>query len=117
MRLPQLLAGNRNADGNYVGRRHTNPVLDSRIYTICFPDGDKLEIAYNILAEQLYLQIDKKGDNISYSKLLLITGKIAKQLIKKTNIVKRMDVIQRRRRRSAGNWKSNGKTVQPAGFL
>jgi hypothetical protein len=61
LEIAKVIGRKRNADGNYVGRAHKIPKLDSRIFVVRFPDGDEKDIAYNILAEHLYSQIDSEG--------------------------------------------------------
>ena len=48
-------------DGNPVGVRHTNPVLDTREYQVEFPDGSTATYAANVIAENLYAQVDEEG--------------------------------------------------------
>ena len=50
-----------NADGNYIGRTHKNPQLDSRVYIVRFPNGEEKDISYNLLAEHLFSQLDSDG--------------------------------------------------------
>jgi Reverse transcriptase (RNA-dependent DNA polymerase) len=49
------------ADGNPTGKGNTNPILDTREYKVEFPDGEVLEYSANIIAENLYSQIDSEG--------------------------------------------------------
>ena len=56
--IAKVLGRKRNADGNYVGRKHSNPILDSRVFTIRFEDGAEKDVTYNVLAEQLYSQVE-----------------------------------------------------------
>jgi hypothetical protein len=51
----------RDGNGKYVGRKHKNPVLNSTVYEIEFLGGERQEIAYNILAENLLSQVDEEG--------------------------------------------------------
>jgi hypothetical protein len=51
----------KDANGNPVGRANNNPILDSRLYVDEFPDGESLEYAANIIAENIYSQVDDKG--------------------------------------------------------
>ena len=51
----------RDADGNLVGRKHQNPILDSRRYIAKFRDGEEAEFAYNVIAEHLLSQVDSEG--------------------------------------------------------
>jgi hypothetical protein len=60
--IAKVIGRKRNSDGNYIGRKHTNPQLDSRIFTVRFPDGDEKDISYNLLAEHLFSQVDAEGN-------------------------------------------------------
>jgi hypothetical protein len=55
----------RDADGNPVGRRNANPILDSREYEVEFPDGATDVFTANIIAENLYSQVDAEGHSYS----------------------------------------------------
>jgi hypothetical protein len=45
-----------------MGRAHSNPILDTRIYNIEFDDGDVTELTTNLIAESIYLQCDPYGN-------------------------------------------------------
>lgn len=60
--IAKVIGRKRSSDGLYIGRKHQNPLLDSRIFVVEFPDGDHKDVAYNILAEHLYSQIDSEGN-------------------------------------------------------
>ena len=60
--IAKVIGRKRDSDGNYIGRAHTNPRLDSRIFTVRFPDGDEKDITYNLLAEHLFSQVDAEGN-------------------------------------------------------
>jgi hypothetical protein len=60
--IATVVGRKRDSDGNYVGRAHNNPILDSRIFTVRFNDGEEKDIAYNLLAEHLYSQVDSEGN-------------------------------------------------------
>ena len=51
----------RGNNGEFIGRLHNNPLMDSREYWIEFPDGDKEKYAANVIAENLYSQVDSEG--------------------------------------------------------
>ena len=57
----KVIARKRDADGAPVGKRNNNPILDTCVYEVQFPDGHTEEYAANIIAESLYLTIDDKG--------------------------------------------------------
>ena len=48
-------------DGTPVGLLNDNPILDSRMYEVQFPDGATQTVTANLIAENLYSQIDKEG--------------------------------------------------------
>ena len=48
-------------DGKPIGKRNANPMLDSRVYEVKFPDGETTEVAANLIAENLFSQIDSEG--------------------------------------------------------
>ena len=48
-------------DGNPVGTRSSNPILDTRQYEVEFPDGATEVYQANMLAEHLYSQVDEEG--------------------------------------------------------
>ena len=60
--IAKVIGRKRNADGNFVGRKHQNPILDSRVFVVEFPDGDQKDVAYNVLAEHLFSQVDSEGN-------------------------------------------------------
>jgi hypothetical protein len=59
--LGTVTARKRDHEGNPVGRSNNNPILDTRIYQVTFPDGDSAEYSANVIAEWLYSQVDDKG--------------------------------------------------------
>ena len=38
----------RNIDGLYIGRAHRNPMLDSRVFTVEFPNGNQQDLGYHL---------------------------------------------------------------------
>ena len=60
--IAKVLGQKRNADGNFMGRKHSNPILDSHVFVVEFPDGEQKDISYNILAEHLHSQMDDEGN-------------------------------------------------------
>jgi hypothetical protein len=48
-------------DGNPVGQRAANPLLDTRQYEVSFDDGATEAYTTNMIAENLYSQVDKEG--------------------------------------------------------
>ncbi|KAI2495086.1 Reverse transcriptase (RNA-dependent DNA polymerase) [Fragilaria crotonensis] len=52
----------RDKDGLPIGTANDNPILDSRLYEVEFQDGYKTSLAANAIAENLFAQIDDKGN-------------------------------------------------------
>jgi hypothetical protein len=48
-------------DGNLLGSQHPNPQLDQREYEIEYDDGTAQRMFGNIIAANLYAQMDKEG--------------------------------------------------------
>ena len=48
-------------DGNVVGSSNDNPILDTRVYEVVFPDGNIKSYAANEIATNMYSQVDTKG--------------------------------------------------------
>jgi hypothetical protein len=69
--IAKVLGCKRGPDGNYIGRAHANPILDSRQFIIEFPDGEQQDIAYNMLAEHLFSQVDEEGNQYRMFKAII----------------------------------------------
>jgi hypothetical protein len=52
----------RSVDYNAIrkGKAHSNPILDSRKYLVEFGDGEVLEYSANVIAKNLYAQVDSE---------------------------------------------------------
>ena len=58
----RVTAQKRDADGNPKGRANSNPILDTREYTMTFDDGDVTNLTANLIAESKYAQCDPSGN-------------------------------------------------------
>ena len=55
----QVISRKRDSQGNPVGRANSNPILDTRVYEVEFEeDGARKFYAANLIAENMYAQID-----------------------------------------------------------
>ena len=54
-------------DGKVKGTYNKNPIHETRVYDVMFPDGAVCHYAENIIAENMYSQVDSNG----YHTLLL----------------------------------------------
>ena len=52
----------RDADGIPIGTAHDNPILDSRVYEVEYPDGYKASLAANVIAQNMFAQVDAEGN-------------------------------------------------------
>jgi hypothetical protein len=48
-------------DGNLIGHSHNNPILDTHIYEVVFPDGHILEYATDVIAENILAMVHEEG--------------------------------------------------------
>jgi hypothetical protein len=51
-------------NGKTIGTYSDNPIMNSIVYEVEFPDGELKEYAANILAENMLSQVDHEGHNI-----------------------------------------------------
>ena len=52
----------KDADGNPIGKYDPNPILDTHAYGVQFPDGSLKSFNMNVIAENLYSQVDAEGN-------------------------------------------------------
>ena len=57
--------------GNIMGRAHTYPILDTRMYQVEFAGGEVTELTTNIIDESIYIQCDKDGNEYLLLDVLL----------------------------------------------
>ncbi len=49
-------------DGNPIGHRSDNPILDTQLYGIKFPNGEVIPLTSNAIAQAMYAQCDVDGN-------------------------------------------------------
>ena len=52
----------REAEGELFGTRKSNPILDTRLYEVEFPDVNVAEFTANVIAENMFSQCDGAGN-------------------------------------------------------
>ena len=57
----KVFAQKRDANGKPVGRAHSNPILDTHEYKVEFTDGSRDIYMANLIAENMYSQVDEEG--------------------------------------------------------
>lgn len=61
MQAATVMIRSKDANGRAKGRASDNPILDTRVYDVLFPDGVIKQYAANVLAEAMYSQVDDEG--------------------------------------------------------
>ena len=67
-----VLSPTKSNDGEETGRHSANPILNTKIYDVMFPDGAVKQYAANVIAENMWAQVDQEGHQ--YRILEGITG-------------------------------------------
>ena len=62
LRPGQVKRRKRDADGNLIGKASSNPILDTSMYEVEFQDGHVESYAANLIAENIYEQLDDEGN-------------------------------------------------------
>ena len=62
LRGNQMARGLLDANGNVMGRSHTNLILNTRTYQVEFAGGEVTEWTANIIAESMYAKCDSEGN-------------------------------------------------------
>ena len=52
----------KDANGIPIGTASDNPILDTRLYEVEYVDGHKASLSANVIATNLFYQIDKEGN-------------------------------------------------------
>ena len=94
----------RDADGNPLGRRNANPILDTREYEVEFPDGATDVFTANLIAENLYSQVDDEGNSYSIMSEI-IDHKSDRSAVSKDDGFETTKNGLKRRRRTTKGWK------------
>ena len=58
----RVVKHSRGLDGEPIGRAHANPLFDTREYEIEFIDGTHEKYQANIIAENMFAQVDREGN-------------------------------------------------------
>jgi len=71
-----------NENGVAIGTYNQNPILDTRVYEVMFPDGATQQYAANVIAENIYAQIDEEGHRYQLLEGILHHRKTSKAVTK-----------------------------------
>ena len=61
MQAATVLGQSTDLDGNPIGEYDSNPMLNTRVYDVMFPDGDVQQYSANIIAQNIYDSDDDDG--------------------------------------------------------
>ena len=61
-RRERVIKQSRGPSGEAIGRAHTNPLFDTRKYDIEFTDGAIERYTVNVIAENMFAQVDEEGN-------------------------------------------------------
>jgi hypothetical protein len=86
MRTGTVNRRKRDSDRRLIAKLHHNPILDTRMYTVKFPDGKEVEYAASIVAENMLSMCDEEGNQY-----LLINHIVDHK--KEVNVVPKKDTI------------------------
>jgi hypothetical protein len=91
MKAAKVVGRTKDEDGNIIGTYDHDPMLNSMVYDIEFPDGEIKEYSANIIAQNMYAQVDANGHHhtlldsiVDYQKLDNAVDKADQYLTTKT---------------------------------
>ena len=61
MQAARVIGQSRDKEGKTIGTFNQNAILNTKVYDVMFPDGSVSQYAANIIAENIYSQIDEDG--------------------------------------------------------
>jgi hypothetical protein len=90
-------------NGNPVGRAHANPILDTRMFEVEFLDGTKQALSANVIAENMFAQVDGEGRRLMLLKEI-IDHRSTKEAINKSDAYITMSNGRKSRRQTTKGW-------------
>jgi hypothetical protein len=105
----------RDKDGLPIGTANDNPILDTRVYEVEFPDGHRTSLAANAIAENLFLQVDDEGNRHVMLDEIIDHRTNGKEIKQQDAFVLTSSGTRRRRETTVGwevlaQWKDNSST-------
>ena len=101
--MAKILQRSVGPDGRTVGTYHENPIVNSIVYDVEFPDGELKEYAANIIAENLLSQVDSEGFTMSVFDSIL-DSKTDESALTMDELYLTTKSGQRRMRKSTCGW-------------
>jgi hypothetical protein len=108
----------RDKDGLPIGTANDNPILDTRVYEVEFPDGHRTSLAANVIAENLFAQVDPDGNRLALLDDIVDHRTNGKQVLKQDGHIITATGTKRKRETTAGwevllQWKGGSTTWVP----
>lgn len=99
-------------DGNPIGVANDNPIMDSRLYIVEWNDGRTEEVMANVIAENLFAQVDDEGNSFVLLDDIIDHRKSDKALSGDDGFITTANGMKRRRHTTQGwelcvQWKNN----------
>ena len=76
-------------NGDVIGKYNSNPILDTRVYKVMFPDGSIQQYSENVIAENIYAQVDEEEHRYQLLEGILLHRRNEKTLSKENAFDKR----------------------------
>lgn len=92
----------KDAHGKPIGKANANPVLDTRLYEVRFVDGETMPITANLVAQNMYAQVDTDGHRMVLFDEIIDTRRSNDAVSKAEAYVTSPRGIQRRKRTTKG---------------
>jgi hypothetical protein len=94
----------RGEDGSLIGKRNMNPILDTREYKVEMADGSVAKYAVNVIAENLYSQVNSEGQQYVILSEIIDHSKDVAAITKDQGFIRSYNGNEVRRKTTKG-WK------------
>ena len=104
LRNAKILRHSLDPSGRSVGTYHENPILNTIVYDVEFPDGEVKEYSANVIAENLLSQVDEEGFTMTVFDSILDYNKDDNAITKKDLYFRMRSGMEQMRKTTCG-WK------------
>ena len=94
----------RTVEGELIGQRHSNPVLDTRGYVARFPDGTCTDVSANVVAASLFDNCDENGNEFRMLKEIIDHRSDETAVAEDDGWIRRKANRPRERRKTTRGW-------------
>ena len=105
----------KNEAGNPIGKAHSNPILDSRVYELEYEDGYTVPVSANTIVENLFNQVNDEGRRLMILDTIIGHRTDGSEVQEKDAYVTSSNGIKRRKQTTVGHhvllkWKDGSST-------